>query len=59
MRIHRNTKPTPASRPLLVQRVRHQGWTIHAASAVVGVSQRTGGCKRLSANTAWPRQIFV
>ena len=42
MRIHRNAKTTPATRQLLAHRVLHEGWTLSAASAAVGVSRQTG-----------------
>lgn len=42
MNIHSSARSCVASRALLVQRVREQGWTVVAASAAAGVSVRTG-----------------
>jgi transposase InsO family protein len=41
MKIHRNAKTTPRMRQLLVDRVRHQGWTLARAAEAAGVSVRT------------------
>ncbi len=41
MRLHRNAKLTPASRFLLVHRIRQLGWTVTRAAAMAGVSRRT------------------
>ena len=41
MRLHPNAKLTPASRRLLVRRVREQNWTVAAAASAAGVSRRT------------------
>jgi transposase InsO family protein len=41
MKLHGSAKLSPASRLLLVQRV-ESGWSVSAASASLGVSQRTG-----------------
>ena len=40
MDIHKNAKGTPASRGLLVRRVRRQGWTVRAAAEAAGLSVR-------------------
>lgn len=41
MNIHENARTTPASRYLLVHRIREQGWTAQAAADAAGVSRRT------------------
>ena len=41
MNIHENARTTPASRDLLVRRVRDQGWSVSEAAAATGVSRRT------------------
>jgi transposase InsO family protein len=41
MEIHRNAKTCPNSRRLLVARVRAQNWSVTAAAAAAGVSERT------------------
>lgn len=41
MNIHENARTTPASRYLLVHRVREQGWSTQEAAAAAGVSDRT------------------
>src|SRR6476469_8085822 len=40
MDVHKNARSCPASRALLVKRVREQGWTVREASAAVGISDR-------------------
>lgn len=42
MELHKNARTCPASRALLVQRVVGGGWTVAAASAAAGCSERTG-----------------
>lgn len=42
MELHKNARTCPASRALLVQRVLEQGWTVGAASAAAGCSERSG-----------------
>ena len=42
MNAHKNARSCPASRGLLVQRVREQGWSVREASAAVGISDRRG-----------------
>lgn len=42
MNIHSNAKTCPASRALLVRRVREEGWTVEEAAVAAGVSERTG-----------------
>lgn len=41
MKLHRNAKTTPASRALLVDRIRRQGWRRDLAAQALGVSTRT------------------
>jgi transposase InsO family protein len=41
MNIHENARTTPASRALLVHRVREQDWSVASAAAAAGVSRRT------------------
>jgi len=41
MKIHRNAKTTPVGRQLLLRRL-EEGWTMAAATAAVGLSQRSG-----------------
>ena len=41
MRLHRNARLTPAGRRLLCERVRNEDWTVEAAAAAAGCSQRT------------------
>lgn len=40
MDVHKNAKGTPASRGLLIRRVREQGWTVRAAAEAAGLSVR-------------------
>jgi transposase InsO family protein len=42
MRVHRNARLTPAGRGLLCERVLQRGWTVKAAAAAAGCSERTG-----------------
>jgi hypothetical protein len=42
MKLHGNARTCPRSRRLLVERVRVQGWSVAAAAAAAGVSERTG-----------------
>lgn len=42
MELHKNARTCPASRALLVQRVLDERWTVAAASAAAGCSERTG-----------------
>ena len=42
MNVHKNARSCPASRALLVKRVREQGWSVRAASAAAGISDRRG-----------------
>src|SRR5688572_14157091 len=42
MNMHKNARSCPASRALLVQRVREQGWSVREASEAVGISNRRG-----------------
>ena len=42
MKLHGNARTCPRSRRLLVDRVERQGWSVAAASAAAGVSERTG-----------------
>lgn len=41
MNIHENARTTPASRALLVIRVRQQGWSVPEATRSDGISRRT------------------
>jgi transposase InsO family protein len=41
MKLHRNARTCPNSRKLLVERVLSQGWSVTAAAAAAGVSERT------------------
>ena len=41
MNIHENARTTPASRALLVRRVRDEGWPVTEAAEAAGVSRRT------------------
>jgi transposase InsO family protein len=41
MRLHRNARTCPASRRLLVLRVREQGWSLVAAAEAAGISARS------------------
>jgi len=41
MNIHENARTTPASRALLVRRVRQEGWRVRDAARAVGISERT------------------
>jgi transposase InsO family protein len=41
MKIHANARTCPKSRKLLVDRVLEQGWSVAAAAAAAGVSERT------------------
>lgn len=40
MDIHKNARSCPASRALLVERVRDHGWTVQAAALAAGISRR-------------------
>jgi transposase InsO family protein len=40
MDLHQNARSCPASRALLVERVRRQGWTVRAAAKASGMSER-------------------
>jgi len=42
MNVHKNARSCPASREELVKRVCEQGWSVRAASAAVGMSDRRG-----------------
>src|SRR5713101_7060851 len=42
MNVHKNARSCPASREELVKRVCGLGWSVHAASAAVGMSDRRG-----------------
>ena len=42
MKLHGNARTCPRSRRLLVDRVECQGWSVAAAAAAAGVSERTG-----------------
>jgi transposase InsO family protein len=41
MKVHRNARTCPKSRKLLVERVLEEGWSVTAAAAAAGVSERT------------------
>src|SRR5690348_12871915 len=41
MKLHRNARTCPNSRRLLVERVLQEGWSVTAAAAAAGVSERT------------------
>jgi transposase len=41
MKLHANARTCPNSRRLLVERVSEQGWSVTAAAAAAGVSERT------------------
>ena len=41
MKLHGNARTCPNSRRLLVERVGEQGWSVAAAAAAAGVSERT------------------
>jgi transposase InsO family protein len=70
MDLHKNARSCPASRALLVERVRKQGWAVWKAAQAAGMSERrayvwlsrargepTGGfCDRSSAPRRYPRQ---
>jgi transposase InsO family protein len=40
MNVHKNARSCPASRELLVKRVREQGWSVREASEAAGISDR-------------------
>ena len=40
MDVHKNARSCPASRALLVKRVREQGWSVREASEAAGISDR-------------------
>lgn len=40
MNVHKNARSCPASRALLIQRVREQGWSVREASEAAGISDR-------------------
>ena len=40
MNLHKNARLTPQGRPLLVQRVTGQGWTVQSAAGAAGLSER-------------------
>ena len=42
MNVHKNARSCPASRALLVKRVREQGWSVREASEAAGISDRRG-----------------
>jgi len=42
MDVHKNARSCPLSRALLVKRVCEQGWSVRAASAAAGMSERRG-----------------
>jgi transposase InsO family protein len=42
MKLHGNARTCPKSRKLLVERVERDGWSLAAAAAAAGVSERTG-----------------
>ena len=42
MDIHKNARSCPASREVLFKRVSEQGWSVRAASAAAGISDRRG-----------------
>ena len=42
MNVHKNARSCPASRALLVQRVREHGWSVREASAAAGITDRRG-----------------
>jgi transposase InsO family protein len=42
MKLHGNARTCPRSRRLLVDRIEQEGWSVAAASAAAGVSERTG-----------------
>ena len=42
MNVHKNARSCPASRALLYKRVFEQGWSVRAASAAAGISERRG-----------------
>ena len=41
MRLHANARTCPKSRRLLVDRIEREGWSLAAAAAAAGVSERT------------------
>jgi transposase len=41
MKLHRNARTCPKSRELLVERVLVENWSVMAAAAAAGVSERT------------------
>src|SRR6266516_3852475 len=41
MKLHGNARTCPNSRRLLVERVMEQGWSVSAAAAAAGISERT------------------
>ncbi|MCP5058092.1 MAG: hypothetical protein GY937_15410 [bacterium] len=41
MQLHANAKLTPASRRLLIRRVREKGWPVKRAAEAAGASQQT------------------
>ncbi len=67
MRLHANAKLTPASRRLLVRRVREQSWLVKRAAAAAGVSKQTahkwlkrfdeGGVEALTDRSSRPHRI--
>jgi transposase InsO family protein len=64
MKLHGNARTCPNSRRLLVERVVEQGWSVSAAAAAAGVSERTvyrwvgrwrqGGCEGLLDRSSRP-----
>ena len=42
MDVHKNARSCPASRALLIKRVREQGWSVREASEAAGISDRRG-----------------
>jgi transposase len=42
MNVHKNARSCPSSRELLCKRVCEQGWSVHEASEVAGISDRRG-----------------
>jgi len=67
MNVHSGARTCPASRDLLVRRVREQGWRVQAAAEALGISRRTatkwlqrfgvGGVSELQDRSSRPHRV--
>ena len=67
MNVHSGARTCPASRELLVRRVREQGWRVQATAEALGISRRTatkwlqrfdaGGVHELQDRSSRPRRV--